>query len=196
MDQKVLAEYHSFFRRRKLAAIIAMMLFLLFALGGCSASPDIIYDYIIRVYAWEDLGINTSGGVVVECYDDHGGFHGDGETYIEIHFSDQAFEEKLAEHNKWQSFPLSPDVEKFVYHFGGTYWADGWDLEEHQPIPGKIPVIEHGYYALVDRQSEEEKADRVYEDEELGIFNRYSFNLTVGLYDSDRDILYILALDT
>ena len=49
-----------------------------------------------------------------------------------------------------------------------------------------VPDIQNGYYRLIDRHS----------DRETDILDRYSFNFTVGLYDTDNNTLYFCELDT
>ena len=53
-----------------------------------------------------------------------------------------------------------------------------------------MPEIEEGYYRLIDRQSEEGKATGA------DILHRASLNFTVGLYDTEKGILYFCELDT
>ena len=49
-----------------------------------------------------------------------------------------------------------------------------------------VREIQNGYYILIDRQ----------EDQETDILDRPSFNVTVGLYDTDTNTLYCCTLDT
>ena len=49
-----------------------------------------------------------------------------------------------------------------------------------------VPVIRNGYYRLIDRQKGAEGE----------LLERYSFNLTLGLYDADTNTLYFCKLDT
>ena len=53
-----------------------------------------------------------------------------------------------------------------------------------------VPQIKNGYYCLIDRQSNDLKKKQPF------ILYRYSFNLTIGLYNSDSKLLYYLKLDT
>ena len=65
----------------------------------------------------------------------------------------------------------------------GPYLTDG----DGHPF---IPEVENGYYLLIDEQAEEGKATGA------DILHRASFNFTLGIYDSDADILYYFELDT
>lgn len=90
-------------------------------------------------------------------------------------------------------FPLDDTVKALVYGIEtregdsligiGSYLSD----EENRPL---IPEIENGYYLLIDRQAEEGKATGA------DILYRASLNFTLGIYDSDADILYYFELDT
>ena len=189
-------------KAKHITGLVLVLVWFTLLLSGCalsgSAGTRSPYEQVIRRYVRRDLGldINIGGSEIADCYDSHGGFHGDGETFLEVHFTDQAFAQALAARDGWHGLPLDPDVDQFIYHFYGTYWSPSWDSEQEQWAPGKIPAIEHGYWRLVDRQPESSRAERVREDEPFGINNRYSYNLTIGLYDTDHDILYVLALDT
>ena len=186
---------------KRLTAILLSVLFLLI-IGGCvlnnEEEPGNSLSYVLRRYVRGDLGLDIHDGEIVEWYDDHGGCHGDGETYVEVHFADAAFEGRLAGRNDWQALPLDPEVEKFIYHYSGPYWASGYVKQQDKWItkPAKIPLIAHGFWCLVDRQPEEARSERVREDEPFSINNRYSYNLTIGLYDADRRILHVIVDDT
>ena len=194
-------------RRSTISVMIAVMaLFVLPAtmlvLPGCvlflAADSGYPLDIVIRQYAQGDLGLDIQGGEITEWYDDHGGFFGEGETYLEVHYADDTFAQRLAGRDDWHALPLDPDVEQFIYRYGGTYWASRWVEEQGEwiPKPAKVPAVEHGFWCLADRQPESDRSERVREDEPFGINNRYSYNLTIGLYDADRRILYVMALDT
>ena len=160
-------------------------------LNGDYRDPEKTKSYVIREFIEGDLGLDIAGGVFVECYDDHGGWMGEGETYAVIQFPDQRLAEDIMDRNGWQPMPISRDMHLLVYGWAedGTK-VNGWFDRRN------LPEIEHGYWILLDRQSDEQRASRPREDEEPGILNRYSWNLTIGLYDTDQDILYVLALDT
>ena len=189
-------------KAKHIAGLVLILVLFTPLLSGCALSGIAgfgrPYEPVIRRYVRRDLGldINIGGGEIADCHDDHGGFLGDGETFVEVHFADPAFAQALAGRDDWHALPLDPDVDQFIYHYYGTYWSPSWDSEREQWLPAKVPDIEHGYWCLVDRQPESYRTERVREDEPYSINNRYSYNLTIGLYDTDHDILYVLALDT
>ena len=61
----------------------------------------------------------------------------------------------------------------------GPYLNDG----SGNPL---FPEVAQGYYRLIDRQ----------DDTEQDILERYSFNFTVAVYDSEENILYYGKQDT
>ena len=65
----------------------------------------------------------------------------------------------------------------------GPYLTD----QEGNPL---VPEIENGYYMLIDRQVEEGWATGA------DILHRGSFNFTLGLYDTDKELLYFCEEDT
>lgn len=95
--------------------------------------------------------------------------------------------------------PVSRDVRILVYGIVErgedivTYYGPTITNQNREPW---IPEVEHGFWILVDRQQETLQRDRPEPDQPPGIHNRYSYNLTIGIYDTDHSILYILVLDT
>ena len=198
---------------------LALLLACSLLLSGCGllfAGVDLVLiglfgesdgeEYALRRYARGDLGLDITGGEVTDFWDDHGGFHGDGVAFLEIRFEDPSLEESLSLREDWQPMPVSREVRALVYGLTEDTGSLGpYINSSFSPIIDKgnsrqplVPEIENGYYLLVDRQPEEYRPKQAGEEEEPGmsILNRPSFNLTVGLYDADRDILYVLALDT
>ena len=128
-----------------------------------------------------ELGVDVSGGTEISYEDTHGGFHGDGTTSIVLQFNDNSMLDAIKKDPKWKEFPLDEIMHEIVC---------GSDMEiDGHPVPGpliQVPKIQNGYYILIDRHSEKDK----------NILERYSFNFTVGLYDTDANILYFCELDT
>ena len=63
------------------------------------------YDDISMV-----LGADVNSAKVISKGDDHGGFHGDGERYIEFEFEDDTFENTIKEDNTWNALPVKDDT--------------------------------------------------------------------------------------
>ncbi len=134
------------------------------------------------------LGIDLSAASVLSSYDDHGGFHGDGMTWICYDCAETDIADQIRETENWKPFPLDDTVQALIY---GT--EDGWTTigpyvtdTDGKPL---LPPVEEGFYILLDRQSEELK-------EEPDLLRRSSFNFTLGIYDSVREVLYYLKFDT
>lgn len=158
-----------------------------------------INQTVVRSYMHGDLRLNSAYGEVIDYYDSHGGFHGDGKTFIEIHDDNHQIAAEIAQRDDWSPMPVSRDVRILVYgivergedivtHYGPTITN-----QNREPW---IPEVEHGFWILVDRQQETLQRNRPEPDQPPGIHNRYSYNLTIGIYDTDHSILYILVLDT
>lgn len=153
-----------------------------FSLAACgSQEPQKIIS--------SELGLDVSGGEEISNSDTHGGFHGDGTTYIAFEFSDDKVLEQIRESAQWKAFPLDNTVRTLIYgttdeaNSIGPYVSDG----EGNAL---IPDIQDGYYLLIDRHGESDKAS------EEDILHRASFNFTLGIYDSNTKILYFCKLDT
>lgn len=141
---------------------------------------------INTTYLQREFGINEKDFTVIEEQDTHGGFHGDGTYHISLDCSDN--KEKIYKTiNDWSELPLSENLQLRVYggeKDGCTY---GFKLAEET----NIPTVNNGYYCFLDRHSE---ATDKHSDIEL--FNRYSYNFSLAIYDADTDILYYIREDT
>ncbi|MBP1756976.1 MAG: hypothetical protein H6Q59_3374, partial [Firmicutes bacterium] len=132
---------------------------------------------------------DKSKGYLNNYTDTHGGFLGDGCTYIEIQFSGDytdTIENEFNENGKWRQLPLSKNLYKAVY--GDEKYESLVDIDENI---SQIPEMSSGYYYFKDRHSEsKDSSDDTY------LFSRSSFNFDIILYDIDEHILYIFQLDT
>lgn len=131
--------------------------------------------------------LDITNGEILCFKDTHGGFLGDGECYAEVKFSDNSVSDKIK--NEWHKLPLTDNLNTVIY--GGeveTEFGPGTVLSF---VDDKIPVIKNGYYYFEDRHSDSKN-----KKDDSDIFNRYSYNFTVAIYDSDTHTLYFYALDT
>ena len=156
---------------KKFVFILALLL-----LVGCAARQEPLE--IIS----EAIGVDVSGGEILEAEDDHGGFRGDGETVLVISLPGL----ELPEDPRWHPLPLSENLAAAVY---------GWQTEAESFGPlfpsDAVPAVEHGYWFFMDRHSQ--AADP---SSDSGLHDRSSWNFTAAIYDADTGILYYLELDT
>lgn len=143
------------------------------------------------------LGISIQQGSITTNLDNHGGFHGDGITYMEIHFSENHCLSEIRENSEWKRLPLTANLERLVTTV--TSFAKDEATRQsidtsslyttaHTPIP---LTITNGYYCFIDRFPEADNAN-----DDFALWNRYAQNCTLAIYDADTHILYYLALDT
>ena len=132
-----------------------------------------------------ELGVDVSGGTEISYEDTHGGFHGDGDTIITLKFDDNSVTDAIKGNSKWREFPIDETTQALVYGLEKENCQYGPFLNDGMGN-ALIPEIQNGYYILLDRQPETD----------TDILERYSFNFTVGLYDSDTNIMYFYELDT
>lgn len=156
---------------------LAIML-ALFSLTACGSSS--IQDTVSA-----ELGIDVSGGEELSASDTHGGFHGDGASSVALSFSDSNVLDEIKENTEWKPFPLDETVQALVYGVKDETSSIGPFINDGNGNP-LVREIQNGYYILIDRQ----------EDQETDILDRPSFNVTVGLYDTDTNTLYCCTLDT
>lgn len=161
----------------KLYKKIFVLYILLLIFSGCvnKSGKDIANKY---------LDINIKDGKEIYFYDDHGGFHGDGTTFVTFEFSDDKVLTDIKENNKWKKLPLSNVVKTLAYgtNNNGPYITD----EKGNPF---FPQIESGYYYLLDRHSE--SSDKI-----DAILNRNSYNFTLGIFDEKTNRLHLCVFDT
>ena len=130
----------------------------------------------------EQLGLDLSAGTVVAERDTHGGFHGDGETFVVMTFQqgDRPALEREMTGPCWHPLPLTGSLARVTRDL-----ALG---EEGEPL---FPEVDQGWYYFRDRHSQSrDPAD----DSEL--FGRGSWNFTLAIYDSRTGTLYYYELDT
>ena len=160
---------------------IGIVLVFVFSLTACgSQDPQEIVS--------EALGVDASTGSTMSSMDTHSG-NGDGTSFVVLHFDGDEMIKQIKADAAWQPFPLDETVQTLVYGVSDATSSIGPFLTDED---GKALVSEiaNGYYRLIDRQVEEDQATGA------DILNRASFNFTVGLYDTDTNMLYCCELDT
>lgn len=158
---------------KKRCRVIGLSLFLVLLFFGCGS-----FERNERISAL--LSIDVTQGTEVCSYDSHGGFHGDGVLCYGLQFPDHGAVEEIEGNPHWKSLPLKDEMEQLLY-----------GMKDDTQGNTLLPAISNGYYFFYDRHSE---STDPYDDTE--VFNRYSFNVTVAIYDTDSNILYYIELDT
>ena len=176
-------------KKQRILSIMAALALLLTACGGGSARS-------VQEEVAVTLGLDLSGCEVVSSWDDHGGFHGDGTAFARIKFSDSQVLEQIQKSGQWKAFPLDETVQALVYGVTEQTGTEETGIAVYQTGPYLtdddnnllIPEIQEGYYRLIDRHPEAEEG--------TDILHRYSFNFTLGIYDTETNTLYFFQLDT
>lgn len=168
--------------KRILLLIACLLLYVLTSCSGTLSEEETIS---------RSIGVSVDSGFIEEYTDTHGGFHGDGEAYAKIAFSDESFCDLVKDNPDWQPLPL-PKTLKVVLYGGTLDNGDSWSsfIENENDTP-QLPDISDGYYFFKDRYSggTDEKDVSV-------IFERYSMNFTLAIYDTDSKTLYFYEIDT
>lgn len=139
------------------------------------------------------LGIDCSDGTISQSTDSHGGFHGDGSTYIEIKFDDtsgKTVAQEIENLTAWNELPLTDNLNTVVYGKESPSASIGPYVvtSDGEPL---FSTVTNGYYFFHDRHSESKDAK-----DDTDLFSRSSFNFTIALYDADTQTLYYFELDT
>lgn len=135
----------------------------------------------------EESGVELTSCKIIEEDNSHGGFLGDGITRRIYDCRDAKI--KISNLKKWKELPLSENLSIEIY---GGITKDG---KEHIKTREFLPKIENGYYYFIDNRSQEDNdiAD-IHSDEKL--FERYSSNYVLGIYDIDTNKFYYYEVDT
>jgi len=132
------------------------------------------------------LNVDLSKGKYQRRIETHGGFLGDGEYYSRIIFTkDNDISESLNNNAEWNKLPLPKELSDLLFNADENHH---FDLEIDKRI--KIPNIQNGFYFFRNKQDVNNKNDA------SKIYNTYSFNLTIAIYDVDNYVLYYYELDT
>ena len=170
----------------KKVSIAFFMSICLFALSACSwINPFDAHNYIEK-----RLFITLPNEAAIEYEDSHGGFHGDGEFFAKVTFTDNEakdFLNSIRQNEKWYSLPMEKDLSLLV--FGGkdgdmTY---GYRSDKMKPAQD----IKNSVYFFRDRFAEQYK-----NDVSSGLLGRASYNYSIGVYDEDNRVLYVYERDT
>lgn len=154
-------------------AVILLLMVLLLNDSGCAAQEEI-------------FGLSPQDFTVVAESDSHGGFLGDG-LYVLTLDCAQNRDKALATVSTWKTLPLSENLQLMLYggERNGTIY--GYDLAQE----AGISQIDNGWYRFEDRHDQsKDPADAT------ALFNRFSYNFSLAIYDADADRLYYLEFDT
>ncbi len=164
--------------KRFVLPVLALVLVLLFPRGGESRQREV----------GRLLGADLSGAEVLEDYDSHGGFHGDGYTCVVLQVPEDS---ELLPAGR-EDLPLPRELEAAVYgvtHLEGDAVAS-WGPLRDDAAP-EIPRMERGWYWFYDFH------DQSTDPHDSGpLWERASFNFALVLCDADQSRLYYIRLDT
>lgn len=165
---------------KRIIPIILASVLLLVVLSGCTGMPARDYEEI--------TGIDLASQEPVSVYDTHG-FHGDGVKCMIYDCTDTNVENIIRKSHVWKETPFSHNVETLLYgtEDAGPYLKDDRDNTF-------VPLIKNGFYAFYDRHDDAKNPRD--DTEALNVSKRYSFNLSLAVYDADNQKLYYLELDT
>lgn len=158
---------------KKVISALCIIIALAFLLGSCSYN-----DYRSKIS--KAFGIDIPFGAPMKSVDTHGGFHGDGATWVSVGFtSGKNPTEQIKNNPDWKPLPLD-EVAEVLAHDLKIQLGDGEAT--------LMPEVENGYYIVIDRHSQKNEND--------DILGRASYNFTMAIYDTDANILYYCEFDT
>ena len=142
------------------------------------------------------LSIDLTDGIMVENEDTHGGFHGDGHTFISMTFENpDDIITQIQNNSLWKELPLTSTLASI------TYGTVSYPTEDSVEVSGPyakdkdgnlfFPEIENGYYYFEDRHPQTK-----YAYNSTLVLERTSLNFTIAIFDTDYGKLYYYDLDT
>lgn len=166
---------------KKTLTLISIIIAIL--LTGCSSNGD----SDIKNDVSKALGVDVSSAEISESIDTHGGFHGDGTTFVSMEITDEATAEKIK--TEWNELPLTENLTALVYGVKEDTSSIGpYVTEDGETL---FPQIENGYYYFNDRHSESNDGS-----DDADVLNRHSFNFIISIFDTDTNRLYYCKFDT
>lgn len=151
-----------------------IMLLTIFTLTGCINQKKEISKTI-------ELNLNKCN--IEKSIDNHGGFLGDGDSFVKIKCEEV---DKNELEKNWKKLPLSNNIKEVLE-------MEQCDDNECKNVFKRyeIPEIENGYYYFLDRHTDsKDKKD------DTNLNNRSSYNFSIALYNSNEKIIYFYELDT
>lgn len=154
--------------------VIVLLAVLSVLLSGCGGQRD-VFGFVPQEFD------------VLEESDTHGGFLGDG-LYVLVLNCTQNRDKALETVSAWNTLPLSENLQLMLY--GGT--KDGISYGDYGLAQeAGIPQIDNGWYRFEDRHDQsKDPAD------DTDLFDRFSYNFSLAVYDAEADQLYYLEFDT
>lgn len=158
---------------KKVISAMCIIVALAFLLGSCGYN-----DYRNKIS--KALGIDIPSGAPMKSVDTHGGFNGDGATWVSVGFtSDKNPTEQIKNNHDWKPLPLDEVAEVLAHDL---------KIQLDNGEATLMPEVENGYYIVIDRHSEKNEND--------DILGGTSYNFTMAIYDTDANILYYCEFDT
>lgn len=157
----------------KKATVCLTAVLVMLSLSGCFINKT-------QSYISDELGINAHNGKPVVESDNHGGFHGDGTTFIKLTFSNDNCLNSIKNSDEWNALPLPNTLKTLLSRTSGLF-------EDSVTLPS----VQNGYYCFIDRHPESTDPNS-YQD----VLNRVSINITLCIYDVDTQSLYYIKIDT
>lgn len=149
---------------------------------GLIIAKNIIVKIYKSNYYSEIFHLPITTGKETVKFDTHGGFHGDGDSYIIFSYENDFLEEQIKQDVHWRELPLNENLVELLRY------VDESDFDYSRKM---IPEVKHGYYYFYNRI---ENVKNKYNESD--VFKKGAFNFTVGVYDIDKNQLHIIEVDT
>ena len=147
---------------------VILLVFISLMLCGCANTKDVMEDIEITGVCQKEEEAET-----------HGGFLGDGETFVKLSCKNVELSDN------WMELPLTESIMQIL----NLIQCDNNGCKS--AIERYNINTSNGYYYFRDRHSE---TINEYDDTELN--NRSSYNFTMAIYNTDTNTIYYYEMDT
>ncbi|MBQ8952513.1 MAG: hypothetical protein IJ048_00220 [Clostridia bacterium] len=163
-------------------AVAAALIGAVFVTAGNGEKKD-PWDARNSISEW--LEMDCRNAELLEAYDSHGGFHGDGESFYVLKFNDDSLLNMIGNSKRWRPLPLTDTL-------AGLADGLGYSIEEAKAGRDMLfPPVARGWYFFMDRQAEGEARFS-----DAAVMSRWSYNVILAVYDEETSTLYFAKWDT
>ena len=139
--------------------------------------------------------LQLDGATVDEAWDTHGGFHGDGNTYIVLSLSESIEDQITAQNNEYISETKTGGPWYRINEYPVAYASMAQEVKDYRNSEGGypqiLPEITNGYFCVINSFDNKNEYVFLTEDASLGSF----WNWELAVYDIDQMKLYYYESD-
>ncbi len=143
----------------------------------------------------DSFSLQLDGAILEEAWDNHGGFHGDGNTYIVLTLPTSIEEQITAINEEYIDETKAGGPWYSISEYSLAYASMAEEVKDYRgdtvEYPKLLPEITNGYFCVIDNFDNKDEYVFISEDANLGSF----WNWEMAIYDMDTMKLYYYESD-